>query len=328
MNYQIIQPIDCETIKTLRYFIALRINSNYVRIRKDFSTDALYVIGSIIAENLPTRHARRWKKNISDFSSKIKKEGYLVNSIWPIESSLVSYLTKVIYTEGDIIFFELKLFGEDADHNYFLEVILPAIEDAGYKKDRIWFKDYSLWGNYDLMHIYIADGFDWVSLAEDGEINLKYSPTPWQWINTETQERFKKIANKNYSRIQWINGFGLGLDKDINQDQYRSLYYIINAVFERLNNLLEISNRNSLSIWDFLNFEQTNQLKEALDNSKSIIHGRHDLSVVSGKTPGRWIGSQCFLQQISKIFIPYLNLASILHIGENINYGTGTFILK
>lgn len=330
MSYPTTQPIPSNVIKTLRYLIGVTVNSSFVRLKQDSSIDFVYMVGTIISENLPTRYSRHWKKNILQFKGDQKK-GVLMSQLWPIDASIIFYPSKVIYTEGDIIFFELKLFGADAEHDFFLETILPAIEDIGYKKDRDWYKSSTLWGHYDVSYICIADGFNWIPLAEDGVINLKYNPNPWQWLNVDTHEKFKLMMSHKYRAVEWLKGVTLSddLQTDNIDENYRSLYFLMSSILERMNYLLEVSNRSKLTIFDLMdNNEQKENFEIALEDSKKVLFGRHDLSISHSKSAGRWFGTQKFNQDIQSIFIPYLNLGSVFHIGDNINYGAGTFSLS
>ena len=53
----------------------------------------------------------------------------------------------------------------------------------------------------------------------------------------------------------------------------------------------------------------------------------HTLEPAPRDWPGRWIGAQSFTK-ISPRLLPYLELASILHIGKHTHLGCGTFALE
>jgi hypothetical protein len=52
-----------------------------------------------------------------------------------------------------------------------------------------------------------------------------------------------------------------------------------------------------------------------------------DLDRVPGRWPGQWRGTQVFAS-IFALFFPYLQLASILHIGRQTHFEYGTFVLS
>ena len=136
-------PIPPEVIKVLRYLIVIRVNASLIRLTKNTTTDVLYTLGSLIIENCSTRLAIPWKKNL-DLYAKNKSDVESINTLWPIAASLLFFPSKCTFNEGDLIFFEIKLFGKDANHDFFLEMILPAIENGGIKKDRAWCKPNAL----------------------------------------------------------------------------------------------------------------------------------------------------------------------------------------
>jgi hypothetical protein len=43
--------------------------------------------------------------------------------------------------------------------------------------------------------------------------------------------------------------------------------------------------------------------------------------------PGEWIGAQLFAR-IPPRLLPYLELASVLHVGKHTHFGCGTFVLE
>jgi hypothetical protein len=137
------------SINLIRYLFVLRVNSSLVYLPKYLSIELSSVLGAIIAKRLPTNEAGRWQKTLAignEYLSErilgsrnLRKSPQSLQAVpdspWPIEVVLFTYPRKVTYGQGEMILWELKLFGESADHGFFLEVILPAIEEAGYISD-------------------------------------------------------------------------------------------------------------------------------------------------------------------------------------------------
>jgi hypothetical protein len=319
--------IPKETIKAIRYLCVWRVNSTLVRLQEPLSVNIAYVLATLMSERMSTRVARSWTKNLNSFDSQNIPE-----LLWPIDSAIVPYPSKVTLGQGETIMWELKLFGEDADHEFFLETILPAMEDASVIKDHRWYARNSLWGHFDIDSVYVCHGNKWKPLVEQGSLDLKYHPTPWQWYEVDEIQFSKDVKNITFKHLYWLTTFDLSpeaaSDIDVEQDSGRALTRVVEAVIERMNFLLKVSKRTNETIWTFLDKEQDEYLNQALENSENIIHGYHDLEPAPKKYPARWRGTQHFPTKIPSLFLPYLNIASILHIGRYTQYGCGTFLLE
>ena len=297
------------------------------------------VLGTIIADNLPTVQARPWRKALEAWKpyggiSLIKKSNlkHPPNAKWPVESVLFSYPGKRAYGEGELIFLELKLMGDAADHAFFLEVILPALEKASSVIDMRWQRSDSLWGRFDIQNIYVANGPNWDILVEDCTLDLKYVPTPYQWSEGLVLEAG---PSKRFSKISWVTPFDLQDEetgnprrryKKIPPEQIPTLQDILTAFLLRMNTLS--ASKGELSeFWDVLN----HYVREAFDR---IMASELDIPITHGNfypvlesQPGQWIGTQTF-ESIPDPIFPYLSLASIFHIGSYTHFGCGTFILE
>ncbi len=324
--------IPQETIKVLRYLCVWRVNSSLVRLPSRFSTDLAYILANLISDKLSTRLAKAWKKLLAAYET-ARDEHTFPENLWPIDVAMITYPTKSTFNQGEVILLEIKLFGEKASHETFLELILPAMEEAGFRKDIRWYYKNGLWGHFDIDAVYVCKGDNWHPLVIDGDLDLRYKPTPWQWADTHIERITKKTHQYTYKHLQWTSSFDLSIDKQITantlEDQWgRSLRRVVEAMVARMNYLLEISKSSELTIWDFFKKSEADELEFALIKSEEIIHGRHDLSPARRDVPGRWQGTQNFPKAIPAFFIPYLDVASILHIGRFSQYGCGSFILK
>ncbi len=137
-------------INLIRYLIVWRVNSSMVWQPNYLPLDISLTLGSIIANRLPVKEAAPWRKALTpwqeyfDLTNPVRKTrkrdkpGKLKvtpNAPWPLQSVIFAYPGKHTYGEGELILWELKLLGNDADNNIFLEYILLANEEASEKND-------------------------------------------------------------------------------------------------------------------------------------------------------------------------------------------------
>ena len=180
------------------------------------------------------------------------------HAAWPVESVLFCYPGKRAYGEGELILLEIKLMGNAADHAFFLEIILPALEKASSVIDMRWQRSDSLWGRFDVQSIYVAHGPKWDTLVEDCTLNLRYVPTPYQWSEGLVLE---PDISKRFNKITWVTPFDLQGDcsenprrryKKIPLEQIPTLKNILIAFLVRMNNL-SASKGGNLEFRDVLN---------------------------------------------------------------------------
>ncbi len=184
-----------ENIHIVRYLMVWKVNSSVVRLPDFFPADISRTLGAIIAKRLPTKEKKLWLKSLSlwddyDLSTDRKKNKRQERKrvaypdiYWPIESVIFVYPGKMTYGRDEFIVWELKLLGRDAGHGMFLEVILPAMEEAGFTTDKPWFGPNKLWGHFDIHSVYVAKGNQWQPLVKDGQLNLRTQVTPTQWAD-------------------------------------------------------------------------------------------------------------------------------------------------
>ncbi len=297
------------------------------------------VLGTAISESLPTVQARPWRKALMPWDeygglSLIKKKSLrnLPQVAWPVESVLFCYPGKRAYGEGEVILLELKLIGDGADHAFFLEIILPALETVSRTIDKNWQTPNSLWGRFDIQSVYVARGPNWEPLVNDGRLDLGYMATPLQWsegliLHPDSHHRLRNLT--------WLTPFDLRCDekeernrnlRKITPDQVPSLEEVLRSFMTRMN-LLSTGRRGKAShFWDLLSPQDRASFEEVLEQSSEVpmLHG--SLRAVPPIHPGRWIGRQTF-GVIPDSIAPYLALASIFHIGAHTHFGCGTFVL-
>ncbi len=332
-------PMSLLPLNLIRYLIVCRVNASMVWLPLFPSMEFSLVLGTFIAERLPTLQARPWRKALMPWDryggiSLLKKKS--LNSVpqveWPVEAVLFCYPGKKVYGEGELIMLELKLMGESADHAFFLETILPALETASSTIDRCWQTPNSLWGRFDIESVYVARGPNWETLVDNGRLDLRYKATGLQWSEGLDLQLSSPSLFRN---LTWVTPFDLrpnekGRNKKtggkITPDQVPSLKEILTSFILRMNLLSTGKRDKRIQFWDLLSSEDKASFEEAIEQASDIpmIHG--SFQRVFKICPGRWSGRQRF-RVIPDSIVPYLGLASIFHIGEHTHFGCGTFVL-
>src|SRR6516164_3956068 len=206
-----------EHIKVLRYLLVWRVNRSLVQLPPSFAADLSLVLGTIIADRLPTRKATPWRKALArrdTLGASGNQTGLVVvpEAAWPLEAVVLVYPGKRTYGQGEPILWELKLFGASADHGLFLETILPALEAASSTADPRWHARNTIWGRFDIQAVYVARGMHWEALVRDGRLDLRYRPSTTQWADGLTLDTARA---HRYTRLTWVTPFDLdGMSAD------------------------------------------------------------------------------------------------------------------
>ncbi len=312
----------------IRYLIVWRVNSPLVWLPICLPLEISQVLGTLIANRLPTREAGPWRKALAPLEEYQGKEGRcpLPETAWPVETVLLVYPGKRTWGQGELIVWELKLLGEGADHGLFLEVILPAMEEAATMTDGRWHRQNSLWGRFDLHTVYAARGNRWEPFVQEGRLNLRYTATPTQWAERPKSAR----SNRLFDRLTWLTPFDFALTEskkgEILPGEVPTLKTILEHLVQRLALFLPGKHRTAEDVWASLSAEERNLLQVAMEEADRIPVQNHRLRPAPKNWPGRWLGSEHF-PFIPPSILPYLELASILHVGRQTHFGCGTFIV-
>ena len=331
-----------QPVNLIRYLFAWRVNGSLVRIPKHFSVELSRALGSRIAARVPPHEARQWQKALAPWDEYLsggssgRKPRQIPDVAWPIEAALFAYPHKRTYGAGELILWELKLLGGAADHGLFLEVILPAIEEASYTSDPEQPRG-SIWGKFDVYAVYVARGFGWEPLVADGRLDLRYRATPTQW--TEGLAYDLDIV-RPFRVLDWLMPFDL---TDATTDPGRAnppgprdggmgdrapgLRTIVEALLRRVSQLMPGKRNEPDCVWEHLDAGEQASLTEVLEQAGEIAVIHEEVRPTPKGEPGRWIGEQAF-SSIPPAIIPYLDLASILHIGRQTHFGCGTLKLS
>ncbi len=341
-------------ISLTRYLFVCRVNRSMVRLPKGMSVQLSLALSDTITNRLPTAEVRLWRKALTpwaeykgspqsqtkNISSGKKKKGKKTSSIpeitWPVETILFVHPGKAFYSPGELILWELKLFGERGDHGFFLEVILPALEELGSSSNSPWYEQNSLWGRFDIQAVYAARGIQWEPVVSDGRLNLRYRATANQWSEGLT---FGFDIKERFRNLTWLTPFNFvpssnSLDssnlppipKNIPSGELPTLHNLLETLIARVAQLLPGKYTTPDDVWSMMSTQEQLSLTSTLEQAKKSRNQSHTLKPAPPEWPGRWIGKQTF-STIPHSTIPYLELASILHLGRQTHFGCGTFIL-
>ena len=329
-------------INLIRYLFVWRVNGPMVWLPRCFSAEISLVLGTTIADRLPTREAQPWRKALAPWGGykSEKKRKTVPQASWPIEAVLFAYPGKRTYGEGELILWELKLMGESADHGLFLEVLLPAMEEAATATDRRWHHKNSLWGRFDVHSVYAARGNCWEPVVREGKLDLRHHPTPMQWAEGLA---FDAETERVFNRLTWLTPFDFSPPacacthadrpgsrrrrrKNIPADEVPTLQVLLESLIARMSLFLPGKYNTTDDVWNSLGAEERSSLQTAMEHAAHVPVDQQKLRHAPKGWPGCWLGTQSF-PFIPSSIIPYLELASILHIGRQTHFGCGTFVI-
>jgi len=315
-------------------------------------------LGTMMARRLPTQQTREWRKVLQvwdEAAAAEPAEGQelpapdkppsqpVLDVTWPIETVLLPYPGKRTYGQGEVILWELKLLGDSADHGLFLEMILPAMEEAASTTDPQWHRANSLWGRFDIQAVYVARGARWEPLVSEGHLDTRYRASPTQWAEGLT---FGLDSKRHFRQLTWITPFDLergsggppdakiqsdevdlsGSPDSVPRPAVPTLQDILDALMDRMALFLPGKKRTAQDAWALLSPDEQAAIAVALQQVEPHYLRQQTLKPAPRGWPGRWIGFQTFTP-IPSTLLPYLELASILHVGRHTHFGCGTFIL-
>ncbi len=325
-------------IKLLRYRVFLSVTSAGVHLRQGTLAELSWLLGESIRERVAQGgETRRWRRAVTPWEEsgwvravmgKRRRFPVWPEIRWPVDTIILFLPRKRFYGRGELLSFEIKLMGEHADHSFFLEYILPALESLGYTRVP-WRKraSYLLWGHFDVRHVYVARGLRWEPLVQDGEADLRARPQPDQWMDGWP---FEPPPGRTFSTIRWSRPFVtenmIGRARPA-KPVPPTLSTLLAASVERLAGLLTAG--DVAALWQELSPDEQADLMDAVEQARSVAVSRHTLQAkrrLRG-APVNLEGEQAFAEQIPPAIIPYLELGSILHIGRYLHFGYGTFRL-
>jgi hypothetical protein len=333
------------SLNLIRYLVVARTGHTLVTLADCFSRDISAVLGHYIADQLPSREARDWRKARALWEANYgknaprsgKKDPSALTSVprapWPIEVVFLPYPVKSDYGLDEPVLWEIKLLGTAADHGLFLEYVLPALERAATQACPCPVESKGFWGQFRIHAIYAARGLRWEPLVMGGELNLAYRPTPIQWAEGLTFTCADIYAPRN---LAWLTPFDLG-PEPVRSSRRRAIAAadvptvegLIHALMQRVARLLPVKNATPDDVWALLPAETQAPIWGKLNRLRNRTQLRlYDLHRPAQAWYGRWIGTETFAESTPPALVPYLELASILHVGHFTHFGCGTFTLR
>lgn len=313
-----------EDLPLLRYLLVLKIRTRLVLLNSNFTIEFSAGLGSIMAKRMFTSQARAWQKKLALFSPRLfeakkknSKEPF-PETFWPVEAVIWPPPIKIRHSRDDLLLCELKLFGNAADHSWFLETILPALEQASMESAPPLTYQSHLWGNFDLEAVYVAHGASWKPVVESGRLDFRVRPKATQWSKLP---RNAGSACK-YNTLNWLTPIIFSGGPVAPQ-----LVGIIEALFLRLSELTGKSYHTFRQYIDNLSTSEIKDIQKVVLIATQAELIRQKDSPTTINIPGAWQGLQIY-KGIPKELLPYLELASILHVGSHTHFGCGTFYLS
>ncbi len=324
------------SVNLLRYLIVWRINSPFVWLPKNFAAELSLALGTIISNRLSTNEAGPWRKALAPLqeydeherANPRKHHKAIPTHPWPIAATLLPYPGKITYGKEELLLWELKLLGESADHGLFLELLLPAMEEAGYTSDPRWKKKNRLWGNFEVHNVFVARGPRWEPLVREGKLDLRYRPTPAQWQEGLT---FAAQGSRIFDTLTWLTAFAHdehAMNENVKKRSVlivASAQDILESLLWRVAELLPGRFNTPAQVLTSLNADQLAAWQAAQTEAANLIVRHHDLQPPRRYDLGEMIGTQKFSAAFPPTLLRYLELAAILHVGKFAHYGCGTF---
>lgn len=323
----------------LRYLVVLRAAAPLVRLLDHPAVECSLALGAAIADALPTSDARPWRKALANwddcFDARSKRGIPLLGAkgfqgppdvSWPVDAVLFFYPHKRHFGRGEPILWELKLLGDAADHAFFLEAVLPALETLG--RQGLPGRQYAhcLWGHFDVDSVYVADGDRWAPLVRQGRLDLGYRPAPDQWARGWAEKMAEAAPRRT---LTWLT--------PVEHPPGRSLHdppadaplpaHILEALTHRLSALLFGRHYDTDAFWAMLEDDEALAFIAAARKAADIGVVRGDVTTVPRPWPGQWTGVQVLNRPASGALLGYLAMASLIHIGRYTHFGCGTFVM-
>jgi len=329
-------------IKLIRYLVVWRVNGAYVSLPENFSVELSHVLGGIIAGRLSSRDAARWRKALAPLDSYLDREkGAAVPKVfpdvaWPIEAVIFVYPGKSTYGQGELLFWELKLFGDAADHGFFLETILPAMEEAGFTSEVGIKRHTRIWGRFDIHAVFVARGAVWEPVVSEGRLDLRCQVSASQWaegltFGSDLQQRFSQLIWLTPFELEGASAASTTAAVDGSQDSAEcSSVPVMRCIFDGLASRLRVwargKRKSALDPRDFFDEDGDFLFLKPFPKAVQTPLILKDLEAAPPSCPGLWTGKYVF-SPIPRGIIPCLELASIIHIGRYTHFGCGTFYL-
>uniref|UniRef100_UPI004057BEE8 hypothetical protein n=1 Tax=Candidatus Electrothrix sp. TaxID=2170559 RepID=UPI004057BEE8 len=313
-------------IQILRYLFVLRINRSLIETLKQPDQEILHNLAALIAENMGGADGKAWKKaarRLANASVDVSLDAVPLAGPppWPIDAVLLAENPGTRLCLNELFFFELTVLSDRIGHHFILEYLLPALEQAGYSRMEKQPK-FGLWGNYEIVGLFCAHGADWEPVIDEGQLSSDYFPKPDQWARDFMMNGTGKI----FTRLDWIRPLAPDAAMPENGPDMPWLL----AALERRMTALKLLNKGSADMDTLVQgipgMEKASW-QEAVDAAQAMPAPVSVLRPVEKEHPAKAVIGRQHFSAIPPVVLPWLELASILHLGLHTHYGYGGFSL-
>ncbi|MBF0476700.1 MAG: hypothetical protein HQK59_12900 [Deltaproteobacteria bacterium] len=216
----------------------------------------------------------------------------------------------------------------------FLEIIMPALEEACTTGDSRRRSSLGLWGRSGIQAVYVARGLHWEPLVQHGQLDLRYKAGPTQWAEGLDFDSCSSLA---FNQLTWVKPFhfespGTDLQRPPGQagpasNRAPTLRQLYDAFVARVSPLILNKRHPSDTFWNLLTKQDQLSLEAAIEQSSRVRLSFKAFKAGRAQTPDTFFGIQRFAPVIPKVIVPLLGLGSIIHLGRHTHLGHGTFYL-
>ena len=317
-------------LNLIRYLIELRINRGLAWLSNAPEKELSWRWGMAMAEQMAITQARQWKKALAPGW---KEE--TASPAWPVEAVLLLHTSKRTLGLDERFFLELKLLGDGADHGFFMETMLPALEILGSEPTAGGGKanqPNALYGHFEIRSVRSAKGHGWKPLIRDGRLDLRFKVHGAQW---EKGFRMAEYRPEPVHQLVWRTPFDFPdppspaslkpAAKRKVKRQPPGLPEFLEGTADRLGRIYHGSYAGSREFVDRMDAECAAKWHEAMEMAAKPRIKRYRLKKTSGATGPALIGFQTFTPAIPPELFPFLTLGHLIHLGRGTLYGQGLF---
>lgn len=307
-------------LKLIRYLIELRMNRGLVWLFRDRERELARRWGERMAAQMPIVQARPWRKALA-------RRGEDGSAIWPVEAALRFQSAKRSFGRGEPLFVEVKLFGDAADHGFFMETMLPALERLGCEPETAAEKSVAnpLWGHFEIRSVYSARGHGWKPLIRDGRIDLRFKVNAGQW---EQGLRSTEYRSEPATRLAWLTPYRSGdAGKNGTEPPPPSLRELVEETARRLGRILHGRWTDPREFVGKMDADCARRWNRALEAASAIRQGTPRQIPVRPSGGPAFFGEQRFEPEIPPELFSVLALGHLVQLGQGTLYGNGLFRL-
>lgn len=316
-----------QEIDLIRYLLVLKVTGTQVKLLRGWVPEFSFALGRIIANRLPKTKAKPWWKHLEAAETWLRSSSRefrdIPETFWPIHTVWFPYTQKMRLSRGETLFVELKLLSYAAEHHFFLETILPGLEEAGRVSINGRPLQSNLAGNFEIQSIYAARGRTWRPVVDNGRLDFRVNVDSRQWA--EGLAIPERVRAKPLTRLTWITPLDL---KSLGQGQVQppDMRQIVEHLLLRFKQLTSKGYESDERFVSGFTSAEASKLQDSLELAKGLEARGYNQAFLGETPPSFWLGTE-FFAPVPEALLPLLELASIVHLGRYTHFGYGTFNL-